>query len=110
MQGAAAVERDKIGDIDEGRDRPKADGAQLFLQPRRTWSVLDVVHDAPGEERTGIFAAARQLQINFLGARESAGDDRNGAFFQTAHASGSQIARDTVSACAIARGWGQGKS
>ena len=52
MQRAAAVKRDKIGDVDKRVDGPQPDCGQPLLQPVGRRPILDATHETQSECRT----------------------------------------------------------
>ena len=54
MQRPVAVVGNEIGDVDQRRDRPEADGAEPVLQPLRRGAVPDAADQAADEERAGL--------------------------------------------------------
>ena len=66
MQRPAAVIGDKVGDVDQRRDRPKPDGAQPFLHPFGRRAVLHIADQSGRRNRTGrALSGAKSSEIFF---------------------------------------------
>ena len=60
VQGTAEVVGDVVGDVDQRRDRPKADGDQPVLQPFRARAILHVAEIAADHQRAGMRLSGMQ--------------------------------------------------
>ena len=58
-----------VGDVDQGRDRPQADGLEPLLQPARARAVPHAAHDPADEQRAGpVVAGGKSRRIAGPGA------------------------------------------
>ena len=102
VQRPAAIDHDVVGDIDDGVDRPLADGLEARLHPGGRRAVLDALDVAAGEAGAGVLAARRELEQDVDGAVERAFDAVELLFgLQRAEARGREIARDAAHARAV---------
>ena len=76
VERAVAVDGHEVGDVDEGRDRPQADGAEAVLEPLRRRAVPDAADQAADEERAGLRGDVGG-EVDGDRAREGAGDGRD---------------------------------
>ena len=93
VQRAAAVEGDEVGDIDQRRDRPEADGAQAGLQPGWRRAVRNTADQPADEERAGLGCDVRgQVDRDRTGELAGNRDDLRG--LQPAQAASGEVAGD----------------
>ncbi len=98
MQRAAEIEGDKIGDIDQRRDRPQTDRDQAILQPFRTGAVLDTLYITTSSQRAILPVLC---QMPFHRALERAGNLAGFQRLQRADADRFEIAGNATDAEAI---------
>ncbi len=93
VERPVAVEGDEVGDVDERRDRPEADGAQPVLEPVRRRAVADAADQAADEERTGL-AGDVGGEVDADRTGEGAGHGLDGGRPERAEAAGGEVAGD----------------
>ena len=97
MKRAALVEADIVGDVDQRRDRPHADGAQTALHPVGRRAIGDAAHHTAKERRAGFGIVG--ADSDRVGEVAMHGGD--GARFERADAERGEIAGDTMDAHAV---------
>ena len=102
VQRAAAILRNKIGGIDQRRDRLHADALQLVLHPFGCRAILDAADQPSGEDRSSVLCFGREIQRDSLGARIFARHRLHFFRFQLAQTASGQIAGDAEHAGRVA--------
>ena len=104
VQRAGAVEREEIGDVDQGRDRSKPDGAQALLQPGGALAVGKPTDPAASEGRAAAVRRDRDRDVIGKGGRHRRFPKR----LQRSKAGGGEVARNAAHTKAIGAVGGDG--
>ena len=105
MQRAVQVEGEKVGDVDQHRNRPQADRLEPLLQPGGRGAVLDAANDTAKEMRAGLVRHLRR-QRRADGRREGARHLDRGKRFQLTQTPRRKVARHTAHTQRIGAVWG----
>ena len=102
VQGAAAVEADVVGDVDQRVDGAQADGLEALLHPGRRGAVGDAPDIAAGEARAGVARLLGEVELDVDGAVVVALDAADLLLgLELAEAGGGEVAGDAAHARAV---------